>query len=172
MMEIEMAPEMETRIENEVDLENEMIGEPEVELEAELNFEIEAAGEAEVVGESEPVDSEAEAEGEIETIEPTEPEIEMPTPPPSFGGLSLKDQLQAGQFGGKFRPGLGLAGLFSSGAIGGLGAAGSSFGVGGGFGKPKVTTSAKGITSLGQNIMNSGVGTLGGQVSQAQQAVQ
>ena len=126
-----------------------MVGEPEYDQEVELNFEVEAEGEAEVASESEPVDSEAEAEGEIETIEPAEPEIQMPTPPASFGGLSLKDQLQAGQFGGKFRPGLGLAGLFQSGAIGGLGAAGSSFGVGGGFGQPKVKTSAQGITSLG-----------------------
>ena len=77
--------------------------------------------------------------------------------------MSLKDQLQAGQFGGKFRPGLGLAGLFQSGAIGGLGAAGSSFGVGGGFGKPTVKATGQGITSLGSNIMGGSIGSsLGG----------
>jgi len=153
-----------------------MVGEQEEELEAELNFEIEATGEVEVAAESEPL-GETEAEGELETEEkeddaekvPEQPEIEMPKPPSGFGGLSLKDQLQAGQFGGKFRPGLGLAGLFQSGAIGGLGAAGSSFGVGGGFGKPTVKASGQqGITSLGSNIMGGGVtnslggGSLGG----------
>ena len=167
-VESEAAGEIETKIEKEVDLENEMVGEQEEELEAELNFEIEAKKEVEVAAESEPV-GETEAEGELETEEkeddaekvPEQPEIQMPKPPVGFGGMSLKDQLQAGQFGGKFRPGLGLAGLFQSGAIGGLGAAGSSFGVGGGFGKPTKKATGQGITSLGSNIMGGGL-TLGG----------
>ena len=158
MVEPEAAGEIETRLEKEVDLENEMVGEPESELEAELNFEVEATGEAEVAAESEPVEDEAEKEGELEVVEVEEPTIAMPTPPPSFGGMSLKDQLQAGQFGGKFRPGLGLAGLFQSGAIGGLGGAGSSFGVNGGFGKPTKEAKGDGITGLGKSIMNSGLG--------------
>ena len=169
-VEAEAGGEIETKLEKEVDLENEMVGEQEEELEAELNFEVEAKGEVEVAAESEPV-GETEAEGELETEEkaddaeavPDQPQIEMPKPPAGFGGMSLKDQLQAGQFGGKFRPGLGLAGLFQSGAIGGLGAAGSSFGVGGGFSKPTVKSTGQGITSLGSNIMGGGLtGGIGG----------
>lgn len=75
--------------------------------------------------EGEEGDDEEVKEGEEEEKEPEAPAA--PTPPPGFGGLSLKDQLSAGQFGGKFQPGMGLRGLFQSGAVGGVGGAGSSF---------------------------------------------
>jgi len=47
------------------------------------------------------------AEEAAEEVDPN-----APTPPPSFGGQSLKDQLSAGKFGGKFEPGMGIQGLF------------------------------------------------------------
>ena len=133
-----------------MDLENEFVGEQEDEAEAELNFEIEATMEQETVPESEPL-GEIEVEGETEdtegvddsTAEVIETTVAPPVPPPTFGGLSLKEQLQAGEFGGKFRPGVGLHGLFKSGAIGGLGSYGSSFGFAGGFEEPKIAKRGK-----------------------------
>lgn len=69
------------------------------------------------------------AEGEVAALQTPDHGENMP-----YFGESLQDRFQSGEFGGRFRPGVGLEGLMTSGALGGQYGGYGGFGFGGGHG--------------------------------------
>lgn len=136
-VDIEEGPEIENIGEAEFDHELEDAGETEMTTEAEVNHDFEntndfeTGAETEIAGEIEHEDDieeelgmeVAHEEENTDEAEHDEEEGELETHDPFSGmtmGKSLKDQFSAGEFGGKFTPGVGLGALMKTGAIGGI----------------------------------------------------